>query len=182
MHYNIGSMEAKIKGFTLVEVLVVISVIALLASVVLVAMNDTRMKSRDVKRKADLRVIRNALELYYDANGQYPQIAKWATSEATTYDNGTKWALLRSALAPYISALPGDPRPMGTAGPWTNGNYHYAYSSTSSSVYDLVAQLENHGDPETCQHKFTLYHSGEGTTPPNGSWCGNYSQYIYADH
>jgi prepilin-type N-terminal cleavage/methylation domain-containing protein len=59
------------QGFTLIELLVVISVISLLASVMLVALNNTRAKARDARRRADLAQMAKALEFYYDKYGTY---------------------------------------------------------------------------------------------------------------
>ena len=56
----------------MIELLVVISVIGLLASVVLVALNDARKKSRDTKRLADMAQMQKALDLYYNINNRYP--------------------------------------------------------------------------------------------------------------
>ena len=58
-------------GFTLIELLVVISVIGLLASVILVSLNSARGKARDARRRADLRQISTAMELYYDKFDSY---------------------------------------------------------------------------------------------------------------
>jgi prepilin-type N-terminal cleavage/methylation domain-containing protein len=60
------------RGFTLIELLVVIAIIGLLASVVLLSLNSARAKSRDAKRMADVKLIANAMELYFNDSGSYP--------------------------------------------------------------------------------------------------------------
>jgi prepilin-type N-terminal cleavage/methylation domain-containing protein len=60
------------EGFTLIELLVVIAIVALLSSVVLVAVSNTRMKARDARRIADLNQITKALDVYFQTYGYYP--------------------------------------------------------------------------------------------------------------
>ena len=60
------------KGFTLLELLVVIGIIGLLASVIVVNLTAARKKARDTKRIADVRNIQTAAESYYAKNGFYP--------------------------------------------------------------------------------------------------------------
>ena len=60
------------KGFTLLELLVVIGIIGLLASIIVVNLTGARKKARDIKRVADIRTIQPALESYYGKNGYYP--------------------------------------------------------------------------------------------------------------
>lgn len=59
------------KGFTLVELLVVISIIGLLSTLAMIAFNNARAKSRDAQRVANLRAVANAQELYYNINRRY---------------------------------------------------------------------------------------------------------------
>jgi prepilin-type N-terminal cleavage/methylation domain-containing protein len=97
----------KEKAFTLIELLVVIAIIALLASIVLVALNGARQKSRVTTRLADLTQISKALELYYADNGSYPS-GGW-------YSQCAAWGGLASSqvvpgLVPsYLAAIPSDP-------------------------------------------------------------------------
>jgi general secretion pathway protein G len=60
------------KGFTLVELLVVISIIGLLATVAVVSLGSARTKARDGKRVADMRSLEAALEQFYSDNAGYP--------------------------------------------------------------------------------------------------------------
>jgi type II secretory pathway pseudopilin PulG len=52
--------------------LVVIAIIALLASIILASLNTARIRSRDAKRVADIKQIQLALEVYYNDNSLYP--------------------------------------------------------------------------------------------------------------
>src|SRR3989344_1776389 len=60
------------KGFTLLELLVVIGIIGLLASILVVNLTSARRRARDTKRIADIRNLQTAAEDYYGKNGAYP--------------------------------------------------------------------------------------------------------------
>jgi prepilin-type N-terminal cleavage/methylation domain-containing protein len=62
----------KKRGFTLIELIIVIAIIGLLAVIVLVALNTAKAKSRDASRKTTVHQIESALELYYADNASYP--------------------------------------------------------------------------------------------------------------
>jgi len=75
------------RGFTIVELLIVIVVIAILASISIVAYNGIQQRARDTARKSDLSSIRNALEiraLDYDT-------ALHASSNCTTGGAASGW-------------------------------------------------------------------------------------------
>ncbi|KKW10791.1 MAG: hypothetical protein UY50_C0026G0018 [Parcubacteria group bacterium GW2011_GWA2_49_9] len=114
-------------GFTLIELLVVIAIIGILSSVVLASLNSARTKTRDTKRVADIKQLQIALELYYDANSEYP---------------GALTALVGSSGGASLSVLPVDPRGTGNETNVANG-YKYAINSdTTPTAYHLGAVLE----------------------------------------
>ena len=83
------NLKNKSKGFTLIEMLIVITIIALLASLILVGMGGARAKTRDSRRVADLHNMMNALELYYAKNAYYPQdIGSWTDLETVLVGAG----------------------------------------------------------------------------------------------
>ncbi len=60
------------KGFTLTELMIVIAIIAVLGVLVSGNFINSLKRGRDVKRKTDLRAIKNAIEQYYSLCGSYP--------------------------------------------------------------------------------------------------------------
>lgn len=95
------------RGFTLVELMVVVVVIAILASLATLGINKYLEDGRDTKRAANAMVISQALERYYDQNGEYPSCAAITgsgSSVSTTVLKGIDpSALLVPNAAPSIA-------------------------------------------------------------------------------
>jgi prepilin-type N-terminal cleavage/methylation domain-containing protein len=66
------SLKGKSKGFTIVELLIVIVVIGILATLVIVTFTGIQQKARDSKRKTDIAAVQAALESFYSSNNYYP--------------------------------------------------------------------------------------------------------------
>lgn len=62
----------KNKGFTLIELIVVIAIIGSLTGLIVNNLNDARARARDAKRKEELASLKTALRLYYNDNQSYP--------------------------------------------------------------------------------------------------------------
>lgn len=90
------------RGFTLTELLISISIIAILVTIAVAAYSSVNKQSRDAKRKGDLEQIRSALEMYRTDNGSYPAV------NTTNFDVASN---LSAALVPtYIPVIPSDPK------------------------------------------------------------------------
>lgn len=60
------------QGFTLIELMMVIAIVGLLASVVLSSTQDARREARNAQRVTTAKQLQNAVELFKSANGSYP--------------------------------------------------------------------------------------------------------------
>lgn len=112
-------------GFTLLELLVVISVIAILIGLSTASFSTAQRKGRDTKRRADIKAMQNAFEQYFSLNsGSYgANCASMASSGGTT-------------LLP--NGLPTDPQ-TGAAYPCNSSG------ATGTNSYCVCAQLEGGG-------------------------------------
>lgn len=69
------SLKRTGRGFTIVELLIVIVVIGILAALVIVTYNGIQQRARDTERKTDVKGIQGQLEAYWADNARYPTIA-----------------------------------------------------------------------------------------------------------
>lgn len=120
------------KGFTLIEMLVVISIIGILASLTLVSYTGAQKQTRDTERRSDLNQYRNSLENYAAANnGLYPLLAT----------AGTVSSICPNPLnTNFIASCPDDPLSAATP-----ARHYYYQSSGDRSKYILYADLETIG-------------------------------------
>lgn len=93
------------KGFTLTEILIVVSIIVLLGIAVLVGINPMTQifKGYDTRRKADLNLIKIALEGYYTDHDCYPVFP------LTDSQGRPSYACDSNFLSPYLNIMPCDP-------------------------------------------------------------------------
>ena len=120
------------KAFTLVELMVVITVIAILMTIAIVSFTRIQKQARDTKRKADIRTLQTALQAYYTENQAYP-ISTDETVVSTDVP-GPLEVLTRT----YISGIPSGP---GGTGSLDYPGYTYV-SSIHGYTYALCASLE----------------------------------------
>lgn len=69
------SLKSKQKGFTIVELLIVIVVIGILAGLIIVTFSGIQKKARDTERKTDIAALNSHLEAFHASNGHYPTLA-----------------------------------------------------------------------------------------------------------
>lgn len=143
----------KKNGFTLVELLVVMAILALLTTVGFGQYRTSQKKASDAQRKADLGNIARALEMYYNDNGSYPTSTDCTSAEqglivvekdcsipiptSTNIDWGSSFQItINNTTIIYMKSLPVDPA----------SNQHYCYESADGGAFRIFAVLENEND------------------------------------
>ena len=149
--------KKNVQGFTLMELLIVIVLLGFLITAGVASYTSSLKKSRDTKRKNDLRQIATSLEAYNNDVGRYPL----GTDGAVVGCNGTacSWnAPFENSGTTYMVMLPGD----------ASSAQRYFYVS-DGSYFQLYARLENTKDsdipkdPSDKARYFTQFNCASGT-------------------
>jgi len=114
------------KSFTLLEMLIVLGIIATILSVLAVSFSTTQKKSRDAKRKGDIKAIQNGLEQYYSScDYNYP-----------IDSSDTLGSSIKCGSSPaVISVIPKDPK--------TGTDYTYNSDGTTFSLCSNSIESES---------------------------------------
>ena len=116
------SLKSNRRGFTIVELLIVIVVIGILAALVITTFSGIQQKARNTERQTDIKAMHGQLEAYYAQNGRYPTLAnmndatfrsanmKGLDDEALKDPKGTASTL---AAAPAANTYSYEPTPSG---------------------------------------------------------------------
>ena len=150
----------KIDGFTLVELLVVMAIIGVLASLVVGGFRSAQMRGRDAQRKSDLKQISQALEMFYSDYNRYPS-GSGGLIMACPYDPDTgtgtacSWgsAEFKDNKTIYFKKMPIDP-----AAP-SLGYFYRVVPTSNNQKFQLFARLENSRDQD-CLEGDCSYPSG----------------------
>ncbi len=150
------------RAFTLIELMVVISIISLLTSIVLASVTAARKKARDGQRLIDMRNILVALETYHDTYDAYPNPnTAGGDNDCSDYDIGP----FGSPSDPFIPQLatenllkaPVDPTPTisncGDTGTTKFGYFYAWYSAATCPAWNKnffilgIRRLESSANP-----------------------------------
>jgi general secretion pathway protein G len=112
------------RGFTLIEIMVVLVILGLLAAIVVPSVLDRPDEARRVKVQQDLRGLMSALKLYRLDNFRYPTEEQGLAALTRRPADATGWK------GPYIELLPDDP--------WGNP-YRYANPARRGREVDVYS-------------------------------------------
>ena len=123
------------KGFTLIEIMVVIAIVGVLTTIVAGNFTTTQLKARDTQRKNDLSQLQRALESYVNDHGSYPPSS---AGELSGYSWGGDFSDSNGNV--YMIKLPNDPKAPTI-------QYLYETNITGGNTkYHIYSYLENDKD------------------------------------
>lgn len=139
--HHFSSRRRSQSGFTLIEILIVMIIIAFLASLSAGSFQSSQRKSRDARRRGDLHTLSTALEAYYNDKGEYPNstVDNKISGCGSSCDWGARFYdadVINGTV--YVEKLPSDPS--------TGRGFKYAYVS-DGTAYQIYARFENEEDP-----------------------------------
>ena len=125
------------KGFSLIELMVVIAIIAILKAIITSNLAQSKAKARDSKRISDIAQLQLALELFFDrCNGYPPDINLNSTISSCPNDPVTNQPV---TFGYFIGKIP--------VGPNANENYYYSTPGSPYGDYVLHTNLESENNP-----------------------------------
>ncbi len=136
------------QGFTLIELLVATALLILLSTIVVASFRQANISSRDAKRKADLQMLRGALESYRLEHGIYP---------------GSPGVEVNTVIVSALGLSSFVPNEL--LDPLSNETYFYTYTlrNLPGCPYELGATMESSNNSQAC--------SACGTTSGENYYC-----------
>jgi len=165
-------MYKKIHGFTLIEILVVISIISVLAGVLYANFSGARAEARDKVRKNTVMEMQIALQLYKATYGVYPERGCGVTTgwvgpgtHSEPWGNNTSCEEYIVGLAPdFIAELPRDPNQEYD----DNTGYIYQVDATRTAYKFLSHRAVEQDFVEDYDHPLSRCPEATGSL-----WCGS---------
>jgi len=130
--------ERKTRGYTLIELMIVILIIGILASIVLPHMVKGRYQAQYTSCQANLRNLASALEIYHTDKDQYPDSGE--LKEKLFQANG--------ANPPYMQPEPTCPSNNVTYGYEVDDVQHHNYTSYCRGIHHIIIKAVPEGYPQ----------------------------------
>jgi prepilin-type N-terminal cleavage/methylation domain-containing protein len=143
------------RGFTIVELLIVIVVIGIIASITIVSYNGVQARGQDVRRKSDITNIQDAIEIYKINNAALPPVTA-ANTDASGWEVSYKNA---SFIPPLVSSGVLSSQLLD---PLNTSTYYYRYYKYTAGSYSCDSSK---GEFYVLQIKVLQSQSGNGGGP-----------------
>ncbi|MBV6457204.1 MAG: hypothetical protein HONBIEJF_00311 [Fimbriimonadaceae bacterium] len=132
------------RGFTLVELLIVIVILAVLAAIAIPRFMDSGLRSKEASLKSNIKLCRNAVELFHNDTGAWPSALSDLTGSSAPAAGKDAAGAAKSITAsdykgPYLQSVPTDPV-SGAA---------FTYSVTSPTVGKVTSSASGNASDGT---------------------------------
>jgi len=139
-------MNRRVKGFTIVELLIVIVVISILALIVVATYNGVQNRARNSVRVSDIKTVQKLVEAYNAQNGTYPQttnnpVSNWKAFDVRTDDNCQNGSSQADWIPNLTSKLPQSDQSYASGVDGINGCYLYVSNGAQYviSAWNMVS-------------------------------------------
>lgn len=147
-------MKKRADGFTIVEIVTVVTVTAILVSIVFFAFSRIQQDARDNTRRGNVTAIAHALEKYHETNGEYPSVRRLVNNYAGNTGTAVASVLKVTADTLKMPRMPAGATNALYSGTLANDYIVYAGSSVTNNA---ACQTSLTGGCE----KFTLTYAQE---------------------
>ena len=140
-------LNAKFKGFTIIELLVAIAVIGILVTITVVSYSGIQQRARDSERGSDITQLKIAIEKYHAEKSSFPDVCSGGN------DTDCSVSSLAAALGPYLNTIPHDPRNDADSAT----DYRYIRGALETDSYALLVSYEAKDVCKTGQNIITSW-------------------------
>jgi general secretion pathway protein G len=161
-HCSLKSGNSRQKGFTLMELLIVMVILGILTTIVASSFRTSQEKAHDSRRKNDLESMAKALEVYYNDHNEYPasvngnfSVSNCGSAGDNPCNFGGEFKDTNGTL--YMAKMPEET---------TGSRRYYYYSDGQYQAFALYTRLENELDKDIPKN------ASDGNQYYDGTNCG----------